>query len=402
MSEASPQPTLLAQDSDVHFDPFAPAVHRDPYPTYKRLRDEAPVYHNEERGFWAVSRYDDVVAVSRDWRRFTTTRGVDIDNYGDVLGGGFFLAKDPPEHGQLRDVVKAAFGLRTVRERTEEPIRAVVEQLVSDIAEQESADLAADLAWELPARAMSILLGFPEEDCDRLRELGLQLMARNIGEPAPPAASDEAGMALMEYFIEQVESRQREPRADLLSEIATATVAGEPIGDSAPGMALLLHVGGFENVGCSISNALYWLARHADQRAWLAANPAGIPVAVEELLRFDPAQQNFKRTTTGDVELHGVEIPIGSPVIMLYGAAARDERHFDNPDTFDVQRAGERHLSFGDGIHHCLGAPLARLELQIVLETVLRTMPDYELSGSPERVASHAVRGFMKLPATIT
>ena len=142
---------------------------RDPYPTYKRLRDEAPVYHNEQRGFWAVSRYDDVVAVSRDWQRFTTARGVDIDNYGDVLGGGFFLAKDPPEHGQLRDVVKAAFGLRTVRELTEEPIRAVVEQLVSDIAERQSADLAADLAWELPARAMSILLGFPDEDCDRLR-----------------------------------------------------------------------------------------------------------------------------------------------------------------------------------------------------------------------------------------
>lgn len=401
MIESSAQPTLLTQDSDVHFDPFAPAVHRDPYPAYKRLRDKAPVYHNEERGFWAVSRYDDVVAVSRDWQRFTTTRGVDIDNYGDVLGGGFFLAKDPPEHGQLRDVVKAAFGLRTVRERTEQPMRAVVEQLVTNIAERDSADLAADLAWELPARAMSILLGFPEEDCDRLRALGVQLMARNIGDPAPPAASDEAAMELMGYFIDQVESRQREPGADLLSEIATATVAGEPIGDSAPGMALLLHVGGFENVGCSISNALYWLGRHEDQRAWLAANPAGIPNAVEEILRFDPAQQNFKRTATTDVELHGVEIPSGSPVVMLYGAAARDERHFDHPDAFDIRRTGERHLSFGDGIHHCLGAPLARLELQIVLEAVLRRFPNYELAGEPERVPSHAVRGFLKLPATI-
>jgi len=385
----------------VEFDPFSEDFFNAPFNTYRRLRDEAPVYHNEERGFWAVSRYDDVVAVSRDWQRFTTARGVDIDNYGDVLGGGFFLAKDPPEHGRLRDVVKAAFGLRTVRELTEQPIRALVEQLVSDIAERESADLAADLAWELPARAMSILLGFPDEDCDRLQQLGLQLMERNIGDPAPPAASDEAAIALMEYFIEQVDSRRGEPRSDLLTHIATATVAGEPIGDSAPGMALLLHVGGFENVGCSISSALYWLACHEDQRAWLAANPAGIPVAVEEILRFDPAQQNFKRTTTGDIDLHGAEIPADSPVILLYGAAARDERHFDKPDVFDVQRAGGRHLSFGDGIHHCLGAPLARLELQVVLETVLRMMPDYELTGSPERVASHAVRGFLKLPATV-
>jgi cytochrome P450 len=399
MIESTAQSTAPERRSQVQFDPFSPAVHRDPYPTYKLLRDEAPVYHNEERGFWAVSRYDDVVAVSRDWQRFTTTRGVDIDNYGDVLGGGFFLAKDPPEHGQLREVVKAAFGLRTVRELTEEPIRAAVEQLVADIAELESADLATDLAWELPARAMSILLGFPDEDCDRLRRLGLQLMARNVGDPAPPAGSDDAGIALMEYFVEQVESRRAEPRADLLTQIATATVAGEPIGDSAPGMALLLHVGGFENVGCSISSALYWLACHQDQRAWLAANPAGIPVAVEEILRFDPAQQNFKRTTTSDVELHGVEIPCESPVILLYGAAARDERHFDNPDVFDVRRAGERHLSFGDGIHHCLGAPLARLELQIVLETLLRVIPNYSLAGEPARVASHAVRGFASLPA---
>ncbi len=264
MSRSSAHLTPPHTESQFQFDPFSPAVHRDPYPTYKRLRDEAPVYHNEERGFWAVSRYDDDVAVSRDWERFTTTRGVDIDNYGDVLGGGFFLAKDPPEHGQLRDVVKAAFGLRTVRELTEAPIRAVVHDLVSNIAELDSADLAADLAWELPARAMSILLGFPEEDCDRLRGLGLQLMARNVGDPAPPAASDQAAIALMEYFIEQVEARRREPRSDLLTQIATATIAGEPIGDSAPGMALLLHVGGFENVGCSISSALYWLACHED------------------------------------------------------------------------------------------------------------------------------------------
>src|SRR5690242_14454528 len=144
MSETQVRAMPADDATDVHFDPFSPAIHEDPYPTYKRLRDEAPVYHNEDRGFWAVSRYDDVVAVSRDWQRFTTTRGVDIDNYGDVLGGGFFLAKDPPEHGQLRDVVKAAFGLRTVRERTERPIRALVEQFVSHIAERESADLAAD------------------------------------------------------------------------------------------------------------------------------------------------------------------------------------------------------------------------------------------------------------------
>src|SRR5690242_8029047 len=233
MSETQVRAMPADDATDVHFDPFSPAIHEDPYPAYRRLRDEAPVYHNPERGFWAVSRYDDVVAVSRDWQRFTTTRGVDIDNYGDVLGGGFFLAKDPPEHGSLRDVVKAAFGLRSVRGLTEAPLRCIVRALVTEIAERGAGDLAGELAWELPARAMSVLLGFPSDDCDRLRELGMQLMMRNVGEPAPPPISDQAGIALMEYFIEQIEVRRRQPQGDLLSIIANATVDGASIGDSA-------------------------------------------------------------------------------------------------------------------------------------------------------------------------
>jgi cytochrome P450 len=271
----------------VVYDPYSPQIHQDPYPVLSRLRAEAPVYHNQERGFWAVSRYEDVAAVSLEWESFTTRFGVDIDNYGDVLGGGFFLAQDPPDHTKLRAVCRTAFGPARLREQTEAAIRSEVQVLVARLARGEAADLAADLAWELPARAMSIFLGFPREDCDRLRQLGIDFLTRNVGDPQPPPASDEAGMALMGYFHDICRQRASQPTGDLLSAISTATIDGQPIGDSAEGLALLLFVGGFENVGCSITNALYWLAKHPDQRSWLAAHPSQIPAAIEEALRFD-------------------------------------------------------------------------------------------------------------------
>jgi hypothetical protein len=385
----------------LEYDPYSAEAHADPYPIYKRLRDEAPLYRNADRGFWAVSRYADVAAVSRDWRTFTVTRGVDIDNAGDVLGEGFFLAQDPPVHGKMRDVIKQAFGPRTIRQLTEEGIRREADELVRSLAARPSADLAFELAWTLPARAMAVLLGYPMEDANHLRDLEIEFLTREAGSAVPPPSSDRAGLALMEYFKDAVDSRRTAPRDDLLTTMAQARIDGKPVGDAAEGMALLVFVGGFENVACMLANALYWLAKHPDQRSWLGANQDAIPAALEEVLRFDSPQQNFKRTTTTDVELHGEMIPAGQPVYLLYAAANRDERYFDAPDRFDIRRKPERHLAFGDGIHFCLGAPMARLEGQIVLEAVLREMPDYELSGELELAPSHAVRGFLRLPAAI-
>lgn len=392
---------MTTQTAPLVFDPYSAEAHADPYPVYRRLRDEAPLYHHPERGFWAVSRYEDVALVSRDWERFTVTKGVDIDNAGDLLGPGFFLAQDPPVHTKMRSVVKEAFGLRTIRELTEEGIRREAETIVKRMAAQPSADLALDLAWLLPSRAMSVLLGYPMEDSEHLRDLEIEFMQRIPGDTTPPPNSDQAGMALMEYFMDAVEQRRKEPRDDLLSTMANALIDGEPIGEAAEGMALLVFVGGFENVACMLTNALYWLAEHPDQRAWLAENPDGIPAALEEVLRFDGPQQNFKRTTTQEVTLHGQTIPPDQPVYLLYGAANRDERRFEDPDRFDIRRKQSRHLSFGDGIHHCIGAPMARLEGQIVLETVLRELPDYSLADGAERISSHAVRGFRTLPVEI-
>lgn len=172
----------------------------------------------------------------------------------------------------------------------------------------------------------------------------MAFLTRNIGETAPPLVSNEAGVGLMEYFQDIVAARRTAPEGDLPSMIAEARIDGQSIGDAADGMALMIFVGGFENVGCSIMNALYWLARHPDQRAWLVAHPQAIPAAVEEALRYDTSQQNFERTTTREVELRGVRIPAGKPVFLLYGAANRDQRQFERPDEFEIRCERGRQL----------------------------------------------------------
>ena len=381
-----------------HYDPFDAAIVADPYATYEELRDAAPVYENRERGFFAVSRFDDVVRVSREWHSFTVRMGVDIDNYGDVLGGGFFLAKDPPMHEKLRNVVRPAFGPRTIRERYEAATQRDVAALLDPIVARGGGDLGKDLCWQLPTLVMSEMLGFPRADCQRLTELGLELASRTIGQPQPPPASEAAGMALMEYFQARIAERRASPRDDLLTTIANAEIDGEAIGDSAEGMALLIFVGGFENVGCSLTNVLALLAQYPEQRRWLGQHHEGIPAAFEEALRFESPQQNFKRTTTRDVEFQGASIPAGRPVLLLYGAANRDPRQFERPGEFDVRASRGRHIAFGEGIHSCLGSPLARLEAKVVLEQVLEKLPGYRLGGTPERLPSHAVRGFLRMP----
>ena len=383
-----------------HYDPFSVEAFDNPYPLYRALRDTAPAYHNVERGFWAVSRYDDVVAVSRDWATYTVTQGVDIDNYGDVLGGGFFLAKDPPDHDKLRTVVKSAFGPRSIRELMEPEVRRHLEAVVTPFIRTGSADLAADICWKLPTLVMSSLLGFPVEDCDRLTALGLALALRDVGTPQPPPAANDAGMQLMTYFQDEIAKRRAQPRSDLLSTIANASIDGVPIGDSAEGMALLVFVGGFENVGCMLTNSLYMLATHPEQRDLLARHPDAIPRAIEEVLRFESPQQNFKRTTTREVELHGARIPAGQAVILLYGSANRDERRFERADEFDLQLERPRHLSFGEGVHFCLGSPLARLQATLLIERLMRETLRFRLLEGAQRLRSHAVRGYVNLPCS--
>jgi cytochrome P450 len=383
----------------VDYSPFSPEVHADPYPVYRQLRDRAPLYRHETLGFWAVSRYEDVVAVSRDWKTFSSASGVDIDSTGSEFGSGNFLEEDPPLHDLLRNVVRAEFVPKDLRAALQPFVKAEVERIVRDLKTRPAVDFARELAWELPVVVVSKLMGFPAEDRERLRQWEEVFALRIPSLECLPPFATKAGEALRGYFASLIEERRANPKDDLLTRIVTAEVEGTQIGSRALGMVFILFVAAIETTASLITQSLRLLALHPDQREWLRDAPAAIPQAVEEVLRYEAPVQNVKRTTLCDAELLGEAIPKGSTVLLLTGSANRDERRFEEPDVFDIQREPKRHMSFGEGIHHCIGAPLARLEGELVIQTVLSEMPDYRLLGAPTRLPNHIVRGYLSLPA---
>lgn len=383
----------------IEYSPFSPAVQADPYPVYRRLRDYAPLYRNEKLGFWAVSRYDDVVAISRDWETYSSASGVDIDDTGGEFGDGNFLEEDPPLHDALRDVVRTEFIPKNLRAALEPFVRQEVERIVADLKTRPAVDFARELAWELPVIVVSQLMGFPPEDQDRLRQWEETFALRVPTLERVPPFAQRAGSALRSYFAGLIAERRAQPRDDLLTSIARAASEGEEIGDSALGMVFILFVAAIETTASLITQSLRLLAEHPGQRDWLAHNLDATPRAVEEVVRFEAPVQNIKRTTVAETELLGEPLEKGSTVLLLTGSANRDERRFPEPDAFDITREPKRNLAFGEGIHHCIGAPLARLEGQVVIETILAELPRYCLVGTPTRLPNNIVRGYVSLPA---
>lgn len=390
-----------AHVAEIDFDPYTSAMHADPYPVYRELRAHAPVYRSERHGFWAYSRYDDVQAASRDWETYSYASGVDIDDTGKVAGAGNFLDADPPLHTRLRNVVRKAFVPKLVREQMEDFVRAEVQARVARFVAAGGGDLARDLAWDLPVAVAGEFIGYPVQDRPLIRRWADAFTLREPGTPRIPASAMEAAEHAHHYFAELIAERRRRPQDDLVSVIANAEIDGEPIGEAANGIVFLLFVASHETTAGLISSGLRLLGEHDEQRAWLAGNPDAIPDAVEEIVRYESPVQNLKRTTTRAVEREGAEIPAGSTVVLLYASANRDERRFDDAETFDIRREPQRNIAFGEGIHHCLGAPLARLEARIVLEEILQAMPGYELCGTPVPLPNHATRGLLHLPVTL-
>jgi cytochrome P450 len=381
------------------YDPFSEEMNRDPYPTYKWLRDHAPVYYNPDRDLWAVSRHDDVSRVMRDWERFSNAEGADTDNLGArIPAPGNFLDTDPPVHDELRAVVHKPFTPKLLQARLEPFVRGTVDELLKGFDPHEEVDFAQDFAWQISARVTGDLLGTPPADAALLKRWGEDVTRRVAGVPEPPPAALAALVEIDGYLREQFGVRSGAPTDDLLSAIASASLSGEPIGDAAVGLATLVMVAGMETTASLITSALLLLWQHPDQREWLAAHPSAIPAAVEEILRFESPVQHTRHVTSADVALHDIVIPRGSRVVLLYGSANRDERRYERADQFDIHREPKRNLAFGNGIHHCLGAPLARLEARVVLERVLSELPDYEITGPIERFYSHMDRGLERLP----
>jgi cytochrome P450 len=388
--------------AELVYDPFAELGVEDPYPLYTRLREEAPAYHNPDRDFWALSRFDDVQAAARDWETFSSEPCVDPDYVGVRLRLNSFLDLDPPMHDLLRRIVKAHFTPHAIREM-EVTTRGVANELVAAFLAAGEADLARDFAWALPLRVTMSLLGLPREDFPFLRDTfeGLWRDNRLWIEPAPDAPSRVAAAQIHEYFGALLLERERQPAGDVLTTIAAAHANGEFALEVLAELAIVLYIAGYETTANLLSNSLVHIAEHSDQRAWLIANPDRFADAVEELLRFDAPVQVLARNTTTVVELHGETLPAGARVLLLWGAANRDPRRYENPDRLDLGRPALRHLSFGNGIHHCLGAPLARQEARVALSTLLARAPDYMISGPVVRNTNMvSTRGIVSLPAT--
>jgi cytochrome P450 len=376
----------------------------DPYPIYAALRDRAPVYRNPDRDIWVLSRFDDVQAAARNWQLFSSSAGVDLDNTAEVFGPGDFIALDPPRHDALRKVVKHHFSPKAIAD-LEEPIERAAHELIDRFQADETIDFAEQFANVIPVRVVSGPMGFPAADEDELVRWYQAMIERRTGEDRVPASVIEASRQLREYFEELLLERGASPRDDVMSEILVAEAAGDLSREESLGLCYLLFTAGIETTAGLIASSLMHLGRERDQLAYLRANLDDIDLmraAVEELLRYDSPIQQFARITTEDTDLHGITIPAGSRVVLIYASANRDERRFDHPEVLNLARPVLRNLAFGEGIHHCLGAPLARPEARIAIRTLLSRVPDYEIAGEIERTPTHTSRGLSCLPVRVS
>ena len=390
---------LVRTDPEVSWDPLVPLD--DPYPTYRRLRDSTPSYHHEKRDLWALSRFDDVQTAAKDWETFSSAGGTgnDVDDtYQLFLPAGDLPAADPPLHTRLRAALRLAFSPSALRVRFEPAVRSKVDELIDTFVDQGRADFARDFARPLPATTMFSWFGFPEDDHAELLAWFGDMLERTSGEEALPGVALAARDRLRVYVRDTARERRKAPRDDLMTFLVEAEAAGQLSRDEVLGSSLLLFVAGITTTSGLISNSLLHLADLPEQRGIMGRDPQVVPVAIEELLRYDAPIQILVRTATRAVEIGGSIIPGGARVLLLWASANRDERRWTDPDTLDITREPMRHVAFGDGIHHCLGAPLARLEARIAFETLFRRIPAYAVGGPILRVKTPTDRALESLP----
>ena len=385
--------------SPLTYEPLQP--HDDPYPLYRRLRDEAPVFHNEELECWVLSRYDDVQGAARDWETFSLAEGNDLDNTAELFApAGELTHADPPVHTRLRDAVRREFAVRTVRENLEPMVRSEVKRLIAGIHGRRKVDFATELARPLPAGLVCGWLGFPESDHASLLAWFGAMHERVPGHIELPASALVGRDAMRAYLREEIAARRGHPRGDLLSAIVTAEGEHKLSEDESIGVAMMLFFAGITTTSALIANSMVNLHAFKSRLSQLRESPELIPTAIEELLRFDAPLQWLTRMSTREVEMHGTSIPAGARVLLLWGSANRDERRWDRPDELDFMRDPKRHISFGEGIHHCLGAPLARLEAKVLLEELLPLLADFGIE-SVKRPHTQNERTIASLPASV-
>ena len=395
--------------ADILFNPMDPEFVADPYPMYHRLRAEDPVHHSP-LGFWVLTRYPDVMAMLRDPRLIKEPIAAFVAaRFGMAVPPGLGLSmldRDPPDHTRLRGLVSKAFTPRAL-ERLRPEIQQIVDGLLDEVEARGSMDLVEEFAYPLPVRVICEMLGVPVKDHERFKAWGLDI-ARGLDAIMLPPDSEvgqrsvSGRRALADYFRGLIAERRAAPRDDMLSALIAAEEAGDKLNEEELlATCILLLVAGHETTVNLIGNGTLALLRHPDQLRKLRERPGLIGTAVEELLRFDGPVQRTARIPSEDITIGGQTIGKGEMVMPFLGAADRDPTQFPDPDRLDITRADNRHIAFGMGIHFCLGAPLARMEGQIAINTLLARLPKLALATDrPQFRQSLTLRGLQVLPVS--
>jgi cytochrome P450 len=400
--------------TDLYYDPYDYAIDADPYPVWRRLRDEAPLYRNEQHGFYALSRYDDVLAGLSDSETYQSSHGIVLEMITDepYENVPMMIMVDPPYHTTLRKLVSRAFTPRRISD-LEPRIAGICRDLLDGVDGKDEFDYIGAFAGILPPTVILALVGFPEGHAAEFRALADASLHVEEGETMQggmtairPLVSEDGEISGDAFAVlpELIAQRTRDPQDDLLSGLVHAEI--EEDGRTRRlslaeivGFVQLLSLAGTETVARLLGFAAVTLHQFPEQRALLVREPDLLPNAVDELLRFEAPSPIQSRWVSRDVEWHGQVVPRGSRMALLNGSADRDERHFPDPDVFDVTRVIDRHLAFGYGTHFCVGAALARLEGRVALRETLRRYPTWTVDESRlERVHTSTVRGYTTVP----
>lgn len=392
--------------ADLRWDPFDRTLHKDPYGVWRRLRDEAPLYHNEQYDFYVLSRFADVMEASLDTDTFSSEHGVTLDAITDEPWASpkAMIMMDPPDHTAMRKMVNRTFFRSKVAE-LEDRVRTLCRGYLDGYVGAGGFDYVRDFSMKLPVMVISSLLGFPEEDHDDLREWSDAQLHRDEGSPELGEIGKQANEKLIGYYYDQVHKRRATRTEDIVSNLMDSDLVqpGHKTRRLDDGEVLmfiaLINVAGNETVARLLGWAALTLARYPQERAKLVKNPSLIGGAVEELLRYEAPSPVQGRFTLRDATYHDAVIPAGSKVALLTGSAGRDERQYPNADVFDVNRTGIRHISFGHGSHFCLGAALARLEARVAIEETLARFPTWDVDDDAvDFVHTNSVRGPSSVP----
>jgi cytochrome P450 len=393
--------------SDLGLDPYDYDFHEDPYPYYRRLRDEAPLYRNDELKFWALSRHGDVLQGFRNSTTLSNKYGVSLDpisRSSDAHKVMSFLALDDPAHLRLRTLVSKGFTPRRIRELEARVTEIAVAHLDAAL-QSDTFDYVDEFAGKVPMDVISELMGVPGPDRARIRALADGVMHRDSGVADVPVSAMQASADLMVYYADMVAQRRKQPSDDLTSALLEAEIDGDRLTDEEiMAFLFLMVVAGNETTTKLLANAAYWGAKNPDQLAPVFDDHSQIPLWVEETLRYDTSSQILARTVSGELTLYDTTMRDGDVLLLLPGSANRDDRVFEQPDEYRIGREiGSKLVSFGSGAHFCLGAHLARMEARVALTELFKRISGFEIDeANAVRVHSSNVRGFAQLPIAVT